>query len=72
MAALPLDGELVLTCYVCAEPSTADVRGTDGWALERVRTKRLVDVCPRCARRPANDSSIGAARSAKKRTGGPP
>jgi len=72
MAALPFGCELVLTCYVCEEPSSADVRGVDGWALERVRSKRLVDVCPRCQRRAANDTSTGASRSTTKSTGGPP
>jgi hypothetical protein len=49
-AHLPLDAELVLTCAICGEPSTADVRGTDGWRVVRAipGRRRLIDVCPRC------------------------
>lgn len=50
-AHLPLDAELVLTCAICGEPSTADVHGADGWRVLRAAPgrQRLVDVCPRCA-----------------------
>jgi hypothetical protein len=48
-ALLPFDGELVLTCADCAEPSSASLSGSDGWTLRRVSAQRLVDVCPRCA-----------------------
>lgn len=50
IATLPLDGELVLVCADCGEPSTASVHGTSGWTLRRARGRgRLDDICPLCS-----------------------
>lgn len=65
IATLPLDSELVLVCADCGEPSTADVRGTQGWTLRRASALRLQDVCPRCAppkRRPVAANPIRGQR----------
>jgi hypothetical protein len=43
MATLPFDCEVVLTCAVCGEESTASLAGADRWSIRVGR-----DVCPPC------------------------
>ena len=61
VATMPLEGELVLTCADCGEPSTASLAGADGWTLRRVSAQRLVDVCEACSGRAGRSIKATAA-----------
>jgi hypothetical protein len=54
--------ELVLSCHVCGRSSSGDLRGTDGWTLQRAvpNRQRLVDVCPCCQPRKLTPARRGA------------